>query len=561
MLTLSFIIAFLILPFAYFIRKKSLFILLNIISFFIALSFFIFDLKIYQLHHFHVNWVLITVMSDIATLNPSIMEIFIVFLFLLSLFLFECVLAVITLKQRRNISFNVCRNAALFASLGLLFCYGTLIVSMSNGNNIYAMQTTFYPLYHQLFSTLNFSKKNKDNLFYFTNRRFKDTHTTAAKFNYPRSPLTCKQGTIPPYNVIFILIDTLRFDALTANQMPNLYQRKHQFTQFTDHWSGGNSTKPGVFSLFYGIPATYWQASIDAKTAPLINTKFKEAGYDLNLSMSAQFNNPALIKNAFLNYTNIFTATTLDYSKPGTRRDIQATNNALLTLNKKQTKPFFLNLYLDSVHSYCDLGTVENYFKPVIKRCNRIFGRAHSERTPYYNQYRNTVRFVDKQIENVLSSLDKNKLWDNSIVIITSDHGEEFDDNKQGYWGHTSNYTQFQLKVPLLIHWPNKEIEHINYRTTHYDVSPTLLEDALACEKQSETYSSGKNLFDASNRKNYLLASSYTNSAIVTPQQTTLFTAGSTLQTQTPKGKNIPKLTIDKEILKQAWHEMNRFYD
>ena len=561
MLFLAFIIAFLSLPFAYFIRKKSIFIGLILIFFSIALSFFIFDLKIYQLHHFHVNWILITVMSDIATLNPSMTEISIVFLLLLSILLFEGLLVVIALKQRKNISFNVCRNSAMLASLGLAFCYITLILSMSNGNNIYAKQTTFYPLYHQIFNALTFNKKNKDNLFYFTNRRFKDSHTTAAKFHYPMSPLNCKPETLPPYNVIFILVDTLRFDALTPNQMPNLYQRKHQFTQFMDHWSGGNATKSGVFSLFYGIPPTYWQASIDAKTAPLINTKFKEAGYDLNLSISTQFTNPALIKNVFLNYTNIFTATTLDYAKPGTRRDMQATQHALLALNKKQVKPLFLNLYLDSVHSYCDQGTVETYFKPAIKHCNRVLSRDHSEQIAYYNQYRNTVRFVDTQIEKVFNTLDRKKLWDNSIVIITSDHGEEFDDNRQGYWGHTSNYTKFQLKVPLLIHWPNKKTKQINYRTSHYDVAPTLLEDALACKKQSETYSSGKNLFDDNNRKKYLLASSYTNSAIVTPLYTILFAAGSTLQTQTPKGKNIPNRPLDKDLLKQAWHEMNRFYD
>jgi hypothetical protein len=50
-----------------------------------------------------------------------------------------------------------------------------------------------------------------------------------------------------------------------------------------------------------------------------------------------------------------------------------------------------------------------------------------------------------------LDLLDKYDIDDNTIVIITADHGQEFNENKLNFWGHNGNFTKYQTQVPLII--------------------------------------------------------------------------------------------------------------
>ncbi|WP_306686870.1 sulfatase-like hydrolase/transferase [Candidatus Coxiella mudrowiae] len=56
-------------------------------------------------------------------------------------------------------------------------------------------------------------------------------------------------------------------------------------------------------------------------------------------------------------------------------------------------------------------------------------------RYPYLNRYRNAAHFDDALVGQVLQALKGHQLLKNTIVIITADHGEEFNENHQNYWG------------------------------------------------------------------------------------------------------------------------------
>jgi membrane-anchored protein YejM (alkaline phosphatase superfamily) len=57
--------------------------------------------------------------------------------------------------------------------------------------------------------------------------------------------------------------------------------------------------------------------------------------------------------------------------------------------------------------------------------------------------------------------------------MITGDHGEEF--MERGRWGHNSAFTNWQVRVPMIIWMPNSSAKTINERTSHMDVSTTIL--------------------------------------------------------------------------------------
>ena len=75
----------------------------------------------------------------------------------------------------------------------------------------------------------------------------------ATSLNYPLAPLQCTQS--EPLNLLIILVDAMRGDLLEGGLTPNLDQfaRQHAST-FSNHYSGGNSSMIGAFSLFYGLP-------------------------------------------------------------------------------------------------------------------------------------------------------------------------------------------------------------------------------------------------------------------------------------------------------------------
>ena len=124
--------------------------------------------------------------------------------------------------------------------------------------------------------------------------------------------------------------------------------------------------------------------------------------------------------------------------------------------------------------------------------------------------------------------LEKKDLLKTTIVVIGSDHGEEFNDNKKNFWGHNGNFTVHQSRVPLVVLWPGKAPHEVQYRTSMLDVAPTILVDALGCENPSEDYSSGKSLWKDSGRP-FVFGSNYSNDAFIEPNRIVIINKAGTL--------------------------------
>lgn len=92
---------------------------------------------------------------------------------------------------------------------------------------------------------------------------------TSSTLNYPLRPLHIEPPAERP-NILLIGIDAWRFDDANRDVTPNIAHFGQQATRFTHHLSGGNSTQAGLFSLFYGLPATYWEEFQTSQTRPLL---------------------------------------------------------------------------------------------------------------------------------------------------------------------------------------------------------------------------------------------------------------------------------------------------
>ena len=95
--------------------------------------------------------------------------------------------------------------------------------------------------------------------------------------------------------------------------------------------------------------------------------------------------------------------------------------------------------------------------------------------------YQTSIHYTDTLVGQVLDDLDRRGLAEETVVIVTADHGEEFQESGPEYRIHGSGFSRYQLQVPLLVAWPGREAIHASYRTSHYDIAPTLLGDLAGC--------------------------------------------------------------------------------
>jgi hypothetical protein len=102
------------------------------------------------------------------------------------------------------------------------------------------------------------------------------------------------------------------------------------------------------------------------------------------------------------------------------------------------------------------------------------------------------VHWIDQQMKEFVAFLKEHGRYDNSIIIITGDHGEEFQEH--GSWFHCSNLKRPQTAVPILIKWPGwVRNQPAQTQASHLDIMPSLL-DALGLDEKYFADLAGRSL-------------------------------------------------------------------
>ena len=159
----------------------------------------------------------------------------------------------------------------------------------------------------------------------------------------------------------------------------------------------------------------------------------------------------------------------------------------------------------------------------------------------------------------MLQQLEEKNLLDSTVVIVTSDHGQEFNDNGLNYWGHGSNFTPAQVHVPLVIHWPGKTQSIYSHRTTHSDLSVTIMEDLFQTSTPKTAYSLGHNLLET-HRESWSVVGSYVNYAVIEEdyQVVTYQTGHYELLDNT--GRALPEKKVNAKTSVEVMEALSYFY-
>lgn len=369
--------------------------------------------------------------------------------------------------------------------------------------------------------------------------------------NYPLQPLQCHNE--KAMNVLLIMADALRWDMVDEKTMPFLsrYGNAHG-QQFLQHFSGGNSSRMGVFSLFYGLPPGYWSSFESMQRSTVLIDELQKQNYQLGLFSSATMYRPvALDRTAFANVPNLRLQTE-PAGAPAWQRDLimlEDWQNWLV--QRDESIPFFGFLFFDSTNA--------QEYPPELESEPDLQPENERELSLEFANYRRSARFVDGLLESVMAQLNTFNLAQNTIVVITSDHGEEFDESGAGLRDHGSGYTRYQLQVPLIIHWPGREPQIFDHRSSHYDIVPTLMQNALGCRNDPADYSSGHNLF-AAKSWDWLLAGSYYNYAVLEPDQITVTYPNGQYEVRDWNYQILSQPKVRGDVLMSVSQENSRFY-
>ncbi|SKA50473.1 DUF3413 domain-containing protein [Enterovibrio nigricans] len=358
-------------------------------------------------------------------------------------------------------------------------------------------------------------------------------------------------------NLLIVMVESLRSDMLDPVVMPNLDDFASHNVKFMHHYSSSNDSMAGLFGLFYGLPGSYAQSARTEGLSPLLLDTLEKRQYDFGLFSADNFNNPIYYQSIFGKHLDNATKINADEAWLA---DHKATDNLENWLNNKvPNKPWFAYLELKSVAEYEQGGDYDRPFQPSLD--NDLANVGEHTTLVLKNSYNNAAYYVDSLLGELFDSLEAKGQLDNTIVIVTANHGLEFNETGSNSWGANTNYSKYQIQVPLVVHWPDQGRHEVDIYSSHLDIVPTLMESMLAVDSPTESYTSGQNLFDlADTPRKWVLAGDSRDIVVIQPDKTTVVDKFGNYRVYDSNYKLQPEGKPQLSVLMQVMHELKRFY-
>jgi arylsulfatase A-like enzyme len=331
--------------------------------------------------------------------------------------------------------------------------------------------------------------------------------------------MACSRGPVAPgpsramvpHNVVIVCIDALRADHVgtygyVRRTTPNIDAVAAGGALFERATAQSNWTVPATASLLTGVYPSDHGAGIRGRVRSLdVVTAPNPIGDDVEIlseSLHARgFRTGLFSANPFLygSFTRGF-----DVARVNRRNATRLTDAAIRWLRKSPAARTFLYLqYMDTHHP---LHPPEPYYSRFVvpgggrrgsEHENWAYGQQRDLQAPAFRDYRahklalydGALSFVDAEVGRLLATLRELGMEDDTLIVITSDHGEEFWDHAEiesrlggdprGIWGIGHGHSMFEelLHVPLIVRTPGvKGARRVPCAVRHIDVVPTVLD-------------------------------------------------------------------------------------
>ena len=101
------------------------------------------------------------------------------------------------------------------------------------------------------------------------------------------------------------------------------------------------------------------------------------------------------------------------------------------------------------------------------------------------NNYLNTMRITDDFLKKIIDGFKSRKLYNETLFVITSDHGYVFNDHGREMLGLLNTPLESAFSVPLVLHNPHLEAKQLDGQFTNMDILPTIIDILLSSTRST----------------------------------------------------------------------------
>lgn len=307
-------------------------------------------------------------------------------------------------------------------------------------------------------------------------------------------------------NIVLLVLESVRRDHVGCYgypraTTPSLDTLARTGVRFEDAVASSGWTMPAMMTLFTSLsPAAHRVNGVNTRLDGEVRTlasELRRAGYHtVGITTNPQLTERFGYGRGFEEYDDYtfihdFGSLLFESSQSGESVLERSTSKPLVRLavhrlaRLRQKAPFFLFLFFfDPHYDYLPPTPFDEAFT------NPDYSGAHdgrgitrlrstamgtSDKEHLMALYDGEIAHTDSQIGVLLQALREHGLFENTVIVATSDHGEEFWDHGRMTHGHTL-YEEL-VRVPLIMHLPHSVGAglHVTNHVSHADIMPTLL--------------------------------------------------------------------------------------
>lgn len=305
-------------------------------------------------------------------------------------------------------------------------------------------------------------------------------------------------------NHVFLLtVDALRMDHLSyagyeRETSPLLDEFAAESVCFTDAHSASSHTREAIPALLTG---RHPDNAVDEQyvlSSPTVAARLRDIAYE-----TGGFHSNPYVSRAYgfgdgfdtfdddLYYgQNRFAALlqrVLDVLRDRHYASADTINERSLSWLDGRSGPLFLwNHYMDPHGPYDPPGEYRGLFGSSATsgyNAQKLYRRAavkdpdsitSEERRLMVDRYDEEIRYTDTALGEFFDELRRRGLWEDSIVIVSSDHGDAF--GEHGWYGHPRRPESELTHVPLIVRAPGLDAADVDVPTSTLDIVPTILD-------------------------------------------------------------------------------------
>jgi len=309
-------------------------------------------------------------------------------------------------------------------------------------------------------------------------------------------------------DTVLIVIDTLRSDVLgaygdTGGLSPNIDKMASEGVLFEQYVTQASWTRASFASLYSSMLPSGHKCILKAENLPddvvtlaevMDAHGYATGGLPNNINVTRSFNfqqgfdyfsyqAPSYIAGAAesssqLSMYNVLrkvrdkltagSYTVTDYYQPS--EVVLENAKGFIKANRDKDNRYFLVVHLMEPH--------DPYFTHPYD--GNAVGRAWnpnpdpSEAPRLKELYRKEVKWVDAELGKFFDWMRTQEAWDDTLVVVTADHGEEFQEH--GGWWHGITLYDEQIHVPLIMKPPGDKLAgaRVPWQVREIDVAPTI---------------------------------------------------------------------------------------